>query len=183
MKAAVFFLLFAGMVMPLPVAAQMVQNPKLAAGAYIVKWILTDEASGTGPLHIIYSDGTDLTVADERGDFTKGNGPITQESFSDIQLAQDHRTIGWLAEYRMCAQSYPCPLELIIYRAGHVLQKISPAYGIFWSWKFLKGGREVAARSGFSHGDDTGEYELYDIGTGRKLAGYSLRGRIPGWAR
>jgi hypothetical protein len=124
-----------------------------------------------------------VSVAYERGDFAKGNGPIAQEGFSDIQLAQDHQTIGWLAEYMMCAQSYPCPLQLVIYRAGHVFQKISPAYGIFWSWKFLKGGGQLATRSGFPHGDDTGKYELYDTGTGRKLAEYSSKGRIPGWAR
>lgn len=139
----------------------------------------------TGPLHIINDDGSDIVVLNERGDFAVGERVIPQESFSDIRLTEDHQAIGWLATYMMCAQSYACPLELIIYQSGHILRKITPSYGILWSWNFLNGGKKIGVCSGLPHGDDSGECELYDTATGKKLAKYSPRSKKPppSWVR
>ena len=179
------------------------QNPKPAAGVYIVKYSAVNkdkdeyadkgETSGSGPLHLIYSDGTDVVVPNEKGDFARGyfggnfkgnkGEAIAQGDFKAIHLAEDHQTIGWLAGYMMCEQNYPCDLELVIYRSGHVLQKISPAYGVLWDWQFSEGGKQVVTESGFPHGDVSGAYELIDVETGHKLAEYSFSQNAPKWAQ
>jgi hypothetical protein len=175
---AVFFILLAGVIMPLNVSAQ-------AQDAYIVKysavnknidtWAQQDITFGAGPLHIIYSDGTDVVVPNEKGSMSDGYEIHAQEDFEEIHLAKDGKTIGWLADYMMCAQSYPCSMELVIYRAGHILQKIGPdGGGIVLGWKFLKGGKEVATLTGFPHGDEMEIYDIYDTETGRNLANYSI---------
>lgn len=191
MKIGISFILLAGMTIPLPAAGS--QDPKPAAGAHIVGYSALnkgdehgsaqDKTAGSGPLRIIYSDGTNVVVANEKGDFTGCDGQVVaQADFDEIHLAKDRQTIGWRANYMVCAQSYPCPAQLVIYRSGRV-QKIAPSYGIIWGWKFLKGGEKVAMQSGFPHGDDTGEYALYETGTGRKLAEYSLKENSPGWVQ
>ncbi len=93
MKAGALLILLAGITMPLFAVAQTAdetrpsppkaesQNPKPAAGVYIVKYSAVNkdkdryhegETSGSGPLHIIYSDGTDVVVPNEKGDFARG---------------------------------------------------------------------------------------------------------------
>jgi hypothetical protein len=73
----------------------------------------------------------------------------------------------------ICAQSYPCKPELVIYQSGHKLTYIHQLYGVMWRWKFLSGGKQVVAQFGFTHGDATGAYALYDTKTGRELARFS----------
>jgi hypothetical protein len=201
-KLGAFLIFVAGIAIPLlcvaqdtdqpPPARAEARNRKPPGGAYIVKYSAgtgdqsapQNHSFGPGPLHIIYGDGTDIVVPNERGDFSENDQVIPQESFSDIRLAEDSQTIGWLASYMMCAQSYACPLELIIFRSGHILHILAPSYGIFWSWNFLNGGKRVAACSGFPHGDNSGACELYDTTTGRKLAEYSGNGKSPpSWVR
>jgi hypothetical protein len=137
-----------------------------------------------GALHIIYSDGTEVGIPKERGRFTQGEHTLTQETFSDIQLADDRRHIGWLADYMICAQSYPCSAELVIFRSGDELKHIPPPYGVMWRWKFLAGGKQIAVESGFPHGDDRGACALYDTETGGVLATFSSTGKkAPEWVQ
>jgi hypothetical protein len=116
-----------------------------------------------GPLHITLSDGRDIAIEPERGRF----GNLIQKAFSDVQLAEDGRHIGWLADYMICEQSYPCHAELVIYQPGNKLDYIPPQHGVIWDWKFVDGGKQVLVHSGFPHGDDTGTWTLYDTETGR----------------
>lgn len=193
MRAGVLLLLLLGNMFPSLVVAQTNHNAKPprvdtqhatpAKDANIVRFYATSEdessktdtSSGPGPLHVIYSDGTHVEIPKESGRFGQRGQPLTQDNFSDIQLADDRQHLGWLAEYMMCSQSYPCPMELVIYQSGHKLRYISPPYGVMWHWTFLKGGKHVAVQSGFPHGDLTGAYALYETDTGRELAKFSAK--------
>jgi hypothetical protein len=154
--------------------------------AHIVKFFSDKkDADGheTGPLHIIYSDGSDVEIQNETKRFGDGQN-LPQNIFSNIQLAGDQQHIGWLAEYMICSQSYPCPVELVIFRAGKEPTRIGPQYGIFWNWKFLKGGKRIASHSGFPHGDNDGAYALHDTETGRELAKYRPEQKnAPNWVK
>ena len=149
--------------------APTVQKHMPAKDAQIVDFNI----SAVGTLHIIFSDGAEVEIPKERGRFAIGEQILTQETFSDIQLADDHQHIGWLAEYMICAQSNPCPAELGVYQPGHKLKYIRPEYGIFWRWKFLEAGKQIVVQYGFPHGDSTGSYALYDTETVHELANFS----------
>lgn len=175
-KIGYLLCLIVSFIVPSLVLAQITQTPgperssasdrSPGKNANIVSFHIGTE----GTLHIVYSDGAEVEVAREKGRFAEGDNILTQESFSDIQLAADRQHIGWLADYMICWQSYPCTAELVIYRHGYKTQYISPPYGIMWKWWFYEGGRKVVAQFGFPHGDDTGAYALYDTKTGRQLA-------------
>jgi len=163
-------------------AEPITQRRAPAKNAYIMRFYATSSAesiwnktAGCGPLHIVYSDGTDVEIPPEKGRFDDA-----QKSFSDIQLADDRQHIGWLAEYMICAQSYPCAAELVVYRSEHKLMYFRPPHGIVWSWKFLKGGKQVAVHGGFPHGEESGADALYDTETGRELSkSSSAKGKAP----
>jgi hypothetical protein len=131
--------------------------------------------SGPGPLRIKYSDGSEVVIPNERGRFARDDSNLTQENIDDVQLAADKQHIGWLADYMMCSQSYPCPMELVVYRLGEELRYFSAQYGVVWSWSFLNGGKQVAVRGGFPHGDEAGAEIVYDVETGREVKHASAR--------
>jgi hypothetical protein len=123
------------------------------------------------PLHISFSDGTDIEIPLEKGRF----GDHRQESFEDVQVAEDGKHIGWLADYMICAQSYPCHAELAIYQPGQKLKYIASPHGIIWDWQFVEGGKQVLVRSGFPHGDNTGVSTIYDTDTGHEQVNSSSK--------
>ena len=86
------------------------------------------------PLHISFSDGTGVEVPLEKARF----GDLRQEAFEHVQMAEDGRHLGWLADYMLCAQSYPCHAELVIYQPGQKLIYIRPQYGIIWNWNKVR---------------------------------------------
>ncbi|MBZ5553099.1 MAG: hypothetical protein LAO21_10290 [Acidobacteriia bacterium] len=203
MRSGVLLLLLLGNTLPSFVVAQTTPTAKppnvhtrLATpgkGAHIVRFYATSEdessksdaPSGPGPLHIIYSDGSQVEIPKERGRFGDPEHPLTQDNFSNIQLADDRQHLGWLAEYMMCSQSYPCPMELVVYQAGHKLTYLFSSYGVIWSWTFLKGGKCLAMQYGFPHGDETGAFALYDTDTGRVIAQFSSKTKkeAPHWVQ
>jgi hypothetical protein len=150
-----------------------------AKGARILRFYVATESA----LHIIYSDGTDIEIPKDRGRFAVGGHVLTQESFLNVQIADDRQRIGWLADYMLCAQSYPCSVELVVYWFGHKLTYIRPPAGIVWDWWFRDGGKQAVVKFGFPHGDDTGAYALYDTKTGDELATFSpsTRKKYPKW--
>jgi len=184
------FWLLVGITLPSLIVAQTAHNADPAElrtqsgtpakDAHIVRSYVVPQ----GLLHIVYSDETDVEIPKERGRFAVGEHTLTQDTFSDIQLADDRQHIGWLADYMIYQQNYPCTAELVIYQSGHKLKYIPPPYGIMWRWKFLEGGKQVVVLGGFPHGDDTGAYALYDTGTGRQLAKFSPRKKkVPKWVQ
>ena len=154
-------------------SADLAQLPSQKRAPAKTALIVSFNVSKEGALHIIYSDGAEVEITKERGRFAIGEQILTQETFSDIQMADDHQHIGWLADYMICAQSYPCTAELAIYQSGHKLRYFSPEYGSFWRWKFLEAGKQIVVQYGFPHGDSTGSYALYDTETGSELAKFS----------
>jgi hypothetical protein len=155
-----------------------------APKAYIAKFVATpvgDGFSWMGPLHIIYSDGIDIALQNEHGGYAVNNDVRPQVTFGRIKISDDRQSIGWFASYMMCEQSYPCDLELPIFRARHIVRTFVPLHGVFWDWNFRKGGKVVATESGFPHGADDHEYALYDISSGRRLAHYGSKGSAPKW--
>lgn len=182
MKAVLFLLLFfSGMALAEsePVSKQPGMN-----GPSVNAQIETFRVTTQGTLHITYSDGTEVDIPKgSRPSLYEGERALTQEAFSDIQLADDRRHIGWLPEYMVCAQSYPCTPELVIYNSHSEPKSISPPSGIVWTWKFLKA-KQVVMHYGFPHGDDTGVYGLYDSETGSERARFSPGNkRAPKWVR
>ncbi len=201
MKAIVLLLFVLGNALPSFVVAKNAnQKPeadmhlaKPAKDAYIVRFYATSadkspktgKNSGPGPLHIIYSDETQVDISNEKGRFEIGEKTLTQENFSDIQLADDRQHLGWLAGYMICQQSYPCSAELVIYQSGHKFRYIDPPYGIIWKWQFLNSGKQVVVQFGFPHGDSTEAYALYDADTGDLLAKFipSAKNKAPHWVQ
>jgi hypothetical protein len=123
------------------------------------------------PLHISFSDGADIEIPLEKGRF----GDHRQESFEDVQVVEDGKHIGWLADYTICAQSYPCHAELVIYQPGRKLTYIPPPHGVIWDWQFVEEGRKVLVHSGFPHGDDEGVSTVHDTNTGHEQVNSSSK--------
>ncbi len=187
MKNYILLCLLVGLALPYLVPAQTEQITSTSGVPASISpakdaHILGFQVGIEGVLHIIYNDGVEVKVPKERGRFAIGEQILTQETFSDIQVADDHQYIGWIADYMICQQSYPCPAELVIYRAGRELMYISPLYGIIRGWKFLEAGKQIVVQSGFPHGDETGAYALYDTESGRQLAEFSSEvKKTPNW--
>src|SRR5262245_48955782 len=86
-----------------------------ATTATIVKYDVLND--GGGPLRVFYSDGTVVEIPKESGRVKDGNTALTQEEFSEVQIAGDRVHVGWLADYLICAQSYACHVDLVILRS------------------------------------------------------------------
>jgi hypothetical protein len=86
-------------------------------------------------------------------------------------VSPDRRSVGWLALYNLCAQSYPCPIKVIVLRDGYVHQFVGaqPIY----RWCFLEGGKRVAFESEFPHGGQGVSYHLFEVTTERELEFYA----------
>ncbi len=180
-------------VQPAPAAAPIDSAPTSAEHAApserIARFSVVSDKSPDEPhdvaeaLKIEFDDGHSDIVHAELGPSTLGkDDAVPQSGFENIQIAGDHRTIGWLATYMICAQSYPCAAELVVFRSGHVTRRITPDTGIVWNWIFWQNGRQVAVHSGFPHGDEDGAYALYDAETGQRVASYARGPDRPAWA-
>jgi hypothetical protein len=104
-------------------------------------------------------------------------------------VAPDRRTIAWEETFDNCATSYSVPLVLAIYRSGHTILHIQQGQ-MLWYWTFRDGGKHVAAVWGTTHGPAVGDYQLYDVETGRMVsevfgdpATQSLGADAPEWAK
>jgi len=142
--------------------------------AYIAQYYIEEHSPGstyeTGPLHILFSDGShviqDLPPKEKS---TETDIVLNQEGFSDVQLAEDRKTIGWTETYDNCCTSYAVPLFVVIYRSGKIVQRIHSAQMV-WSWMFVDRAKRVAIVWGPTHGPEVGDYMLYDVKTGKLLA-------------
>lgn len=110
-----------------------------------------------------------------------------QAAFEQARIAPDHATVGWLALYPSCCQSYPIPLALALYRDGRVLRTLTGAGMPIWHWRFVDRGRSVAFVQRPTHGASPDHYELHDVASGRLLAECDHadddRAPLPEWAR
>jgi len=204
-NGVVLLVLLTGMMMlPLAAGAQKVDeafqhktdsaNPTPAAGSYIVEYYVEEAAPGsayeTGPLHIIYSDGLDVVhKLPPKKESTDREIVQNQEGISDPQLAEDKKTIGWTETFDNVGTSYAVPLVLVLYRSGKIIRKIQQGQMV-WSWAFVDGGKKVAVVWGLTHGPEVGDFQLYDVNTGRMLSEVfgdsdiqGLKPNAPKWAK
>lgn len=149
-----------------------------------------DSAYETGPLHIIYGDGTEIvkTLPPLRAN-TEKEVFYNAVGFSGVQLADDRRTLGWTTDIENCCTSYPVPMGVVVLRDKKVLHKIYPGLGV-WAWMFVQGGERVAIVTGQTHGPEVGDYRLYDVSSGKLISEVwgdeklqSLKPSAPEWAK
>jgi uncharacterized protein YecT (DUF1311 family) len=111
----------------------------------------------TQDVHIVYNNGADVVAPKEKD----------QPASTNPAVANDKRTVGWLAEYWIGGQSYPGPTTLVIYRDGHIITTIEALAGIIWDWRFFDNGNQVGFTQGVTHGTlIPQDYRLYDVSTG-----------------
>jgi hypothetical protein len=167
---------------------------KPSSRAYITRYYIDDPSPGstyeTGPLHIFFSDGTHV-VEDlpPKKKSTENDIALNQEGFSDVQLAEDRKTIGWAETYDNCGTSYAVALSVVIYRSGKIVQSIDSGQMV-WNWMFVDRGKRVAIVWGPTHGPEVGDFRLYDVRTGKMLAEVygdgktqALKPDAPQWAK
>ena len=129
-----------------------------------------DSGYETGPLHIIYSDGTEIvkTLPPLKAG-TEKESVFNAVGFSDVQLAEDRQTLGWTIEVENCCTSYSIPKSLVVFRDKQVLHTFKPG-PMIWSSKFVQGGKRLEVVSGTVHGSDVGDDQLYDVMTGKLIS-------------
>jgi hypothetical protein len=197
--------LFAGLSMSVPAVAQTNGTDKSdahrtdkhttqpSAGAKIIKFYIAEAARGsgyeTGPLHVIYSDGTHVTQ--ELPPLRKSTDKETvfnAVGFSEVQLADDRQTLGWAVQVENCCTSYSIPLSVVVFRSGRVLHSFDRQ--VVWSWMFLLGGNQLAVVWGPTHGPEVGDYRLYAVKTGKLVSevygddeSQALKADAPEWAK
>ena len=160
---AVLALVLQSLVVPLPATA----GPRAAT----ITAAVADEASGG--VSIRYADGASI-MAPKRRD---------QRTLSDPAVAADGQTVGWLADYDTCCQSYPISRQLVVWRSGRIVARID-ASAMIWNWRFFDGGKRVGFADGPTHGSSVPySYKLYDARSGRRLAEVAGQRRdLPPWA-
>jgi hypothetical protein len=165
-------------------------EPSTYIERYYVAGAAPDSTYDTGPLHIVYSDGT-VVIQDlpPKTRSTENHIVSNPEGFSDVQLAEDRQTLGWTETYDNCGTSYAVPLVVVLYRSGKVLARIQTGQMV-WSWTFSKHGNRAAVVWGPTHGPEVGDFKLYDVRMGKVLAEVygdpqtqALKADAPSWAK
>jgi len=162
--------------------------------AQITKFFIAEPAPGsgyeTGPLHIIYTDGTEVVeTLPPLKPSTDKEVVFNAVGFSDVELAQDRQTLGWTINVENCCTSYSIPLSVVVFRQKQVLHTFDQGQMV-WSWMFVEGGKQVAVVFGPTHGPEVGDYQLYDVKTGKLVSEVwgdaetqSLKTDAPDWAK
>ena len=170
------------------------QQTKKTPPAKIAKFFVANPAAGsgyeTGPLHILYSDGTEIVqTLPPLKPSTDNEIVLNAIGFSGVELAQDQQTLGWTVNVQNWGTSYSIPLSVVVFQGKHVLRTFDQG-PMVWSWMFLEGGKQVAIVFGPTHGPEIGDYQLYDVTTGKLMAEVwddeemqSLKTDAPDWAK
>lgn len=129
-----------------------------------------DSGYETGPLHIIYGDGTEIVKSlPPLKASTEKETVFNAVGFSDVQLAEDRQTLGWTINVENCCTSYSIPLRVVVFRHKQVLHTFRQGQMV-WSWMFVQGGKQIAVVVGPTHGTDVGDNRLYDVKTGKLIS-------------
>ena len=149
-----------------------------------------DSKYKTGPLHIVYDDGTEVVKSLPLLEASTEKETVFNDvGFSDVHLAADRQTLGWTIDVENCCTSYPIPLRVVIFRHGKVLRTFEQGQMV-WSWMFFLGGERLAAAFGPTHGPEVGDYRLYNVKSGKLISEVfgdedtqSLSSDAPEWAK
>jgi len=149
----------AGLTLSLSAQSHEAKSP--SPNARITKFFLDEAERGpgyhTGPLHIIYSDGTEVVQKlPPLKKSTERENVFNTVGFSDVQLADDEKTLGWALNVENCCTSYPSPLTVVVFRTGKVLHSFEER--MVWKWMFLQGSKQLAIVWGTTHGPEVGDY-------------------------
>lgn len=170
------------------------QTKDVSRTTQITKFFIAQPAIGsgyeTGPLHIIYSDGTEIVQnLPPLKSSTDKKIVFNAVGFSGVELAQDQQTLGWTINVQNCCTSYSIPLSVVVFQHKQVLHTFDSGQMV-WSWMFLEGGKRVAVVFGLTHGPEVGDYRLYDVKTGKLVSEVwgdaetqSLKTDAPDWAK
>src|SRR5215469_252871 len=128
-----------------------------------------------GRVHLRWTGQPEQVVPRDKDGYCEPTGDETPHcedaGANQLQISSDRLSVGWVAEYNGCCQSYPLPFVLVIARGGRVVQRIQPGRPVF-DWRFEQGDRLVALYSDTPHFTPMPECELYDTRTGKQLASW-----------
>jgi hypothetical protein len=171
-----------------------IQSAPPSKKAQIVRYHVAKSPSSsdfeTGDLYIVYSDGTEVVekIAPQARERT-GSIVHSQRGIINPKVAENRRTIGWAETFDSCCTTYPIPEVLTIYQSGKTVLRIQQGQ-MLWYWMFLKQGRQIAAVWGTTHGPQVGDFQLYDVQSGKMIAEVSgdvetqsLNSQAPEWAK
>ena len=129
-----------------------------------------DSGYETGPLHIVYGDGSEIVKTLPPLKASTGKETVFNAvAFSGVQLAEDRRTLGWTINFENCCTSYSIPLTVVVFRRKQVLHTFRQGQMV-WSWAFIQRGKQMEVVFGPTHGTDVGDHRLYDVRTGRVIS-------------
>jgi len=61
-----------------------------------------------GAVRVVRADGREVVIPKEK----------EQQGAEELQISDNHKTLGWLVEYPNCCTSYPIPMTVVLYRDG-----------------------------------------------------------------
>ena len=140
-----------------------------------------------GRVHLRWTGQSEQLVPRDKDGYCEASDDETPHcedaGANQLQISTDRLSVGWVAEYDGCCQSYPLPLVLVIARNGRVVQRIQPGRPVF-DWRFEQGGRLAAVYTDTPHFTPMPECKLYDTQTGKQLASWdaSKSSKAPRWA-
>jgi hypothetical protein len=133
---------------------------------------------GDGLVHIVDEAGREFVAAREKNPLRemRDEPDSQQESVSDLKVAADGGTVGWLVNFGNSSTSDPIPLVLVVYRDGHV-RRLHPSHAppAIFAWNFVGDGEKVSFYSDTLHGGLGASCELHDVKTGRLLDSWPIR--------
>ncbi|HWE83358.1 MAG TPA: hypothetical protein VG267_00335 [Terracidiphilus sp.] len=170
------------------------QTKSTPRAAEITRFFIEEPKTGsgyeTGPLHIVYDDGTEVVkTLPPLEASTEKEVVFNEVGFSGVQLAEDRHTLGWTIDFENYGTSYPIPRSLAVFRRKRVFHTFAPG-PMVWSWMFIQGGEQIAAVFGPTHGPEVGDYRLYDVKAGKLMSEVfgddhtqALKRNAPPWAK
>jgi hypothetical protein len=176
------------------ITSTKIQSSVPGQSAKIIKYYVDVAPPGsnyeTGSLHIIYSDKTEVIQKISSRKTGKNNEVIkNQEGITKVAITKDKRTIGWAETFDDGNNSSAIPMILAIYRSGNSVLRLYQGQ-MLWHWNFLDSGKNLAAVWGPTHGPEVGDYQLYDVNSGRMISEVfgdsevqALKANAPSWAK
>jgi hypothetical protein len=128
-----------------------------------------------GRLYLVTSTGIEVHAPKLKG----------QTHFEQVEIAEEGRTVGWLADYpNPTVTNYKGAMlagNLVVFRNGRILH-VFDTEQVFWGWAFRGAGSQVAYCTGPTHGG-TAECLLRRVDSGAVMERWVVKGdgTPPAW--